>query len=163
MMAVMTKTLSLDLAYAGTLDQVTQMLADPEFREAVCDAQHALNRTVTSTGIPGTVDVSVVHPTDDVPSFAQRFVGGHVTVDRHEIWTDTTHADMTISAGFSAATMTGTRTLRETDKGVAETVVIEVSVKIPLIGGRVESLVCDLMTKAFDKEEKIAASYLDQS
>jgi len=156
----MTKTLSLDLTYDAPLAAVTAMLADPAFRERVCDAQHATSRTVTVTGIPGRVDIEMVQPTEGVPGFAQKFVGSEVKVGQHETWTSPSAASLDIDAGVSVARITGSLSLVETGGRTVQTVRLEIQVKIPLVGGKLESLVADLMTKAFAKEEAVGREYL---
>lgn len=160
MMCPMTKTLSVDLTYDAPLAAVTAMLADPAFRERVCDAQKATSRTVTATGIPGQIDVEMTQRTQGVPGFAQKFVGSEVTVSRHETWTSATTATLAIDAGMSAARLAGTITLSESAGRTTQAMRVTIDVKIPLVGGRLEALVSDLMSTAFAKEEQTGRAYL---
>jgi len=160
MMARMTKNLALDLTYDAPLATVAAMLADPAFRERVCDAQHATSRTVTVTGVPGQIDVTMTQPTQGVPGFAQKFVGSEVRINRHEDWTSPSAATLTIDAGVPAARIGGTLTLAERDGSTVQSFNLAIDVKIPLVGGRLESLVADLMSQAFDKEQSIGRDYL---
>lgn len=160
MMAGMTKNLALDLTYDAPPATVAAMLADPAFRERVCDAQHATARTVTVTGVPGQIDISMTQPTQGVPGFAQKFVGSEVRINRHEDWTSPSAATLTIDAGVAAARIGGTLTLAERDGGTVQSLRLTIEVKMPLVGGRLEALVADLMTKAFDKEQATGQAYL---
>lgn len=156
----MTKTLSMDLTYDAPLATVTAMLADPAFREQVCEAQHATSTTVTSTGIPGTVTVEMVQPTQGVPAFASKFVGSEVSVKQHETWSSATAAGVDIETGTSIAKVGGTFTLAEQGGRTVQHVALTVEVKMPLVGGKLESLVAGLMTQAFEKQQKVATAYL---
>lgn len=70
----MSTTVTFDMTYDAPLATVTAMLADPSFREKVCNAQHATSRSVSISGIPGTVDITFSQQTEGVPSFAKKFV-----------------------------------------------------------------------------------------
>lgn len=156
----MTKTLQVDLTYDAPLETVTAMLADPAFREQVCDAQKATSRTATSTGIPGQIDVVMTQPTQGAPGFAQKFVGSEVKVERHETWASPTAATLTIDSGMSAAKIVGTFALTHSGGVTTQAVRLEIDVRLPLVGGKLESLVSDLMSKAFAKEQKVGQRYL---
>lgn len=156
----MTKTLSVDLSYDAPLESVTAMLADPTFREQVCDAQKATSRTATSTGIPGRVDVTMTQPTVGAPGFAKKFVGSEVKVERHETWSSPTAATVTIDAGMSGAKIAGTFALTQSAGRTTQAVRLTIDVKLPLVGGKLESLVSDLMSKAFAKEQQVGQAYL---
>lgn len=156
----MTKTLSVDLTYDAPLQRVTAMLADPAFREQVCDAQKATSRSVASTGIPGRIDVTMTQPTQGVPAFAQKLVGTEVKIERHETWSSPAAATLTIGAGVSAARINGTFALFEEAGRTTQAVRLSIDVKLPLVGGRLESLVQDLMSTAFAKEQRVGQRYL---
>lgn len=156
----MTKTLLVDLSYDAPLEAVIAMLADPAFREQVCDAQKATSRTATSTGIPGTVDITMTQATKGAPGFAQRFVGSEVKVERHETWASPTAGTLTIDAGMSAAHISGTLALAESAGRTTQSVRLEISVRIPLVGSKLESLVYDLMATSFRREERVGTAYL---
>lgn len=156
----MTKTLSIDLTYDAPLTAVTAMLADPAFREQVCDAQHATSRTVTSTGIPGTVSIEMVQPTRGVPSYASKLVGSEVSVKQDEVWSSETAATVAIDTGTSIAKVAGTLALSEAGGRTTQHVALTVDVKMPLVGGKLETLISGLMNEAFEKQQKVATTYL---
>ena len=57
--------------------------------------------------------------------------------------------------------MRGTITLREAGGTTTETVSMEIKVGIPLVGGKIESLIADLLRKALRPRTPSAASYLE--
>lgn len=156
----MSTTVTFDLTYDAPLAAVTSMLADPTYREAVCDAQHATSRSVSISGIPGTVDVSFTQQTEGVPSFAKRFVGSTITVTQHETWSTTDAATLDIDAGMPIAAIKGSVAVAERGAQTVETVTLQISVKVPLVGGRLEGLVADMMRKALAKEYGVGKAYL---
>jgi hypothetical protein len=153
-------TVTFDLTYDAPLAAVTSMLADPAYREAVCDAQHATSRSVSISGIPGTVDISFTHRTEGVPSFAKKFVGSTITLRQHETWSSANAATLDIDAGVPIATIVGSVAVAERGAQTVETVTMQVTVKVPLIGGKLEDLVAGMMRKALAKEYGVGKTYL---
>src|SRR3954469_1194069 len=115
MMAAMSTPLTHELTYAAPLADVAAMLADPAFREAVCDAQHALSRTVKITGTTesGTVAVDYAQAAVGVPSFATKLVGDSIDIAQREQWTDN-RAALEITIPGKPGELLGTITLTET-------------------------------------------------
>ncbi len=54
----------------------------------------------------------------------------------------------------------GTLTLTESGGRTTETMEAEVKVKVPLIGGKLESLMADLVASGMDKEQTAGAAWL---
>ena len=82
----MSKKLSIDLAYDAPIAAVSEMIADPAFREQVCDAQHALSKSVAITGT--TVSIRYEQEVSGVPGFAKKVVGDAIEVHQDEVWSD---------------------------------------------------------------------------
>jgi len=157
----MSTTVTFDMTYDAPLAAVTSMLADPGFRERVCDAQRATSRSVSISGIPGTVDVTFTQATEGIPSFAKKFVGSAITVTQHETWSTPLAATLDIDAGVPIADIKGSVALAEkSSTETVETVILQVTVKVPLVGGKLESLVADMMRKALAKEYATGKAYL---
>ena len=156
----MSTTVTYDMTYDAPLATVTAMLADQSFRERVCDAQRATSRTVAISGIPGTVEISFTQPTAGIPSFAKKFVGNTVSVSQHETWSTPTAATIDMDAGVPIADIRGSVALAERGVQTVETVILQVSVKVPLVGGKLESLVADMLRKALAKEYEVGKAYL---
>lgn len=156
----MSTTVTFDMTYDAPLAAVTAMLADPAFREEVCDAQHATSRTVSISGIPGTVDIRFSQQTEGIPGFAKKFVGSSISVVQHETWSSPTAATIDIDAGVPIADIKGSVAIAERGTTTVETVTLQVSVKVPLVGGKLEHLVGDMMRKALQKEYAVGKRYL---
>ena len=152
-----------DMEYPGaTVEQVYAMLADPAFREQVCEYQGYPRRTVTITpaGDGMTVKVDQYRPATEVPSFARKLVGDEINILQEEEWTSQTDMKLLVSIPGKPGSMAGTVVLRGHDGGVTETVAVEVKVNIPLIGGKLEGFLGDTLLRALRAENKVGVRWL---
>jgi hypothetical protein len=158
----MATKLSYDLTYEAPLTEVGQMLMDPSFREEVCDAQRVLRHTVTVTpeGDGTKVVVDQVQATEGLPGFARKFVGDEINLVQSEQWSDLESGTVDVVIPGKPGQMRGTIRLREADGTTTETVAMEVKVSIPLVGGKIESLIADLLRKALKVENSVGRDYL---
>lgn len=157
------KRVQQELRYDGaTVDQVYDMLGTREFREAVCDYQRVLHRTVTveRDGDSFAVTIDQSHGTDRLPGFAKKIVGGHVNIVQSESWADGGKGSITVTVPGRPGEMTGTATLVQDDGGVTEQVDMTVTVHLPLIGGKVEGLIADMLGKALRSEHTVGRDWL---
>lgn len=157
------KRVQQDLRYDGaTLQQVYDMLGTAEFREAVCDYQRVLHRTVTvdrdDEAFTATIDQS--HGTDRLPGFAKKIVGGHINIVQSESWTEGHLGHITVTVPGKPGEMTGTATLVQDGDGVTEKVDMTVTVRLPLIGGKAEGLIADMLGKALRAEHTVGRDWL---
>ena len=158
----MATRLTYDLTYDAPMIAVGEMLMDAAFREQVCDAQHALRKTV-SVGQDGggmKVVVDMVQAADGIPGFAKRFVGDEIQLVQTERWSDIENARVEVVIPGKPGQMSGTVSLRESGGTTTETVEMEIRVSIPLVGGKIESLIADLLRKALKVENAVGRQYL---
>jgi hypothetical protein len=162
MMGAVATRLSYDLTYDAPMIEVGEMLMDTAFREQVCDAQLALRKTVTVGPDGGgmKVVVDMVQAAQGIPSFAKRFVGDEIQLVQTERWSDIENARVDVVIPGKPGQMTGTVTLRESGGTTTETVEMEVKVSIPLVGGKIEGLIADLLRKALKVENAVGRKYL---
>jgi uncharacterized protein DUF2505 len=158
----MSTKLSYDLTYDAPLIEVGEMLMDQAFREEVCDAQRVLRHTVTVTQEGGGMKVVVdqVQSAEGIPGFARKFVGDEINLIQSEQWSDIETGDVDVVIPGKPGHMRGTIRLRESGGTTTETVAMEIKVGIPLVGGRIESLIADLLRKALKAENAVGRSYL---
>ena len=151
-----------DLAYDAPPEAVRAMLADPVFRERACEEMHASRRDVTVDDAPTgmTVVVDQPQPARGIPGFARRFVGDQIRIVQREAWSAPTTGRLSIEIPGKPGAFEGTVTLSADGDGTRETVAGEVTVKVPMIGGRLEQLVADLLTAALRAEHRAGRSYL---
>ena len=158
----MATRLTYDLTYDAPMIAVGEMLMDAAFREQVCDAQHALRKTV-SVGQDGggmKVVVDMVQAADGIPGFAKRFVGDEIQLVQTERWSDIENARVEVVIPGKPGQMSGTVSLRESRGTTTETVEMEIRVSIPLVGGKIESLIADLLRKALRAENATGRAHL---
>ena len=159
----MSKKLTRDLEYDATAAEVFAMLADPGFREEVCRALGVLSVDVEIKPREGEgmeVTLTQEQPTAGIPSFAKKFVGETTTVIQHEVWTSARHADITVTIPGKPGEMTGTADLTESAGRTTERVEMDVKVRIPLVGGRIEELIAGLLGKALKAEHRVGQARL---
>ncbi len=160
----MSKAIKHDLTYDAPVEAVTAMLADPAFREEVCRYQN-FTRYDVSIEVDGETKKVVIdqwQPTQGMPSFAKKIVGDETNIVQEEHWTSPTHGDITVTIPGKPGTMSGTAVVAADGAGTVETVALTVKVNIPLVGGKLEGLIADLLLKALKAENKVGRDYLSR-
>lgn len=158
----MSKTIKHEMPYAATLAQVSAMLADPAFREEVCTYQGVtkVDVTVEVVGETKSVRIDQWQPTQGMPSFAKKIVGEETNIVQEERWSSPSRGDITVTIPGKPGSMAGTATIVERGDTVVELVELTVKVNIPLVGGKLEGLIADLLLKALKAEHKVGVRYL---
>lgn len=143
--------------YPAPPHEVFEMLADPEFREAVCIEIDSTGVRVEIDRVGNSMSVLVVHrqDTDDIPSFAKRMVGDEIVIEQNETWQTPQRAALEITIPGKPGHLKGTVVLEQDGGGTVETLDGELRVNVPLIGARIESLVAGLMIAAMEAEERV--------
>ncbi|MEI5672687.1 MULTISPECIES: DUF2505 domain-containing protein [unclassified Nocardioides] len=160
----MSRRIKHELTYDAPLAAVAAMLGDPAFREEVCERQHVLRQTVSVTpaGAGKEVVVDQVQAATGIPTFAKKFVGDEINIVQKEIWTDAERGDIYVTIPGKPGDMKGTVRLEESGGRTTETVSLEIKVGIPLVGGKIEGLIGDLLLKALQRENEVGRDYLSR-
>jgi len=151
-----------ELVYAADAASVYAMLAEHEFRERVCEAQGATHCdiTVETDGAGLQVVVDQRRPTEGVPGFAAKLVGDEVRIRTKESWADARNARLEVTVpGRPGRFEGGIRLTGEAGRTV-QSVTGEVTVAIPLLGGRLEQLIAGVLGNALDVEQGVARAWL---
>ena len=158
----MSKKVRHDLVYEASASEVLAMLHDPAFREEVCDATGVLrhNVTVNESGAGTEVVIEQVQTAKGLPSFATKFVGDEIQIVQKETWTDGDRADVEVTIPGKPGHMRGTATLVESGGTTTEQVDLEIKVNIPLVGGKIEGLIADMLLDALKVENTTGRDYL---
>lgn len=158
----MTKRLVHELTYDAPAERVTAMLADTAFREEVCAFQGVLRQQVTIKPVGDGMEVTIDQwqPTTGMPSFATKILGEETNIVQREFWSEPLLGDITVTIPGKPGDVTGTVRVAEADGRTVETVDLAIKVGIPLIGGKLESLISDLLLKALKAENKVGRDYL---
>ncbi|MCF6376760.1 DUF2505 domain-containing protein [Nocardioides KLBMP 9356] len=153
--------LTKELTYDATAEQVAAMLDDQAFREEVLQRQKVLRGSVSIEG--DHVTVEQVRSADDIPSFARKFVGDEILIVQTEDWTSPTTADVRLTIPGKPGEAVGTMELVESGGTTTESVDLDLTVKIPLVGGKIEQLIVGIFSAALDVEQKVGREYLARS
>lgn len=158
----MSKRLTHELTYDAPLARVSAMLADPTFREEVCARQRVLSARVSVEDSAGvrTVVVDQTQSAQGIPSFARGVVGDEITIVQRESWAAEDRATVQVDLPGKPGEITGHVVLTESGGLTTETVDLEVKVRIPLVGGKMEGLVVDLLRTALEVEGSVGRDYL---
>jgi hypothetical protein len=153
-----------DMTYAAALADVSAMLDDPAYRAEVIRAQGAVSGTfeITTDGDVTTAVVDQVLPAEGLPSFAKKLVGAEINIVQREEWTSAEYADLHVTIPGKPGQMVGSITLVEDGGATTETVDVEITVNIPLVGGKIEKLIAEMLRKALRSEEQVARDYLSR-
>jgi hypothetical protein len=153
-----------ELTYDAPLADVAAMLADPAFRKEVCDYQRVLRSEVSVEDTTGGTRVRIdqVQAADGIPSFAAKFVGDEIHIVQTETWHSPDRGDIEVTIPGKPGEMTGTATLAESGGTTTETVELTVKVGIPLVGGKIEGLIGNLLVKALKAENVVGRKWLAQ-
>jgi hypothetical protein len=159
------KSVTVELRYPGrSVQEVRGLLADPDFRKAVCTYQGVEDSAVSVEEYDDgsmTVDLERTYGTALVPSFARRFVGTTIDLVQREEWTSPTEAAFEVSIPGKPGEMTGSATLAQDGPDTVETVRMDVRVTVPLVGAKLEDMVAGLLRDAFRAENKVGIKWLD--
>ena len=148
------------LTYDATAEAVAGMLDDPGFREAVLARQRVVRGSVSIDG--DHVTIEQVRSSDDIPSFAQKFVGDEILIVQKETWTSPTSADVHLLIPGKPGEAIGTLVLTESGATTTETVDLDLTVRIPLVGGKIESLIAGLFSDALAIEHRVGVEWLSR-
>jgi uncharacterized protein YndB with AHSA1/START domain len=151
-----------EISYAAPLADVYAMLADPDFRQASAAAMGVISAdvTITPAGEGMSVLIDQVQPTEGVPGFARKFAGETTRAVQTEEWGSPSGGTITIETPGKPTSIKGTLSLDESGGRTTETLDVEVKVKVPLIGGKLESLMADLVSAGMDKEQVAGEAWL---
>lgn len=145
------------MIYEAPRDAVMAMLLDPAFRESVLERQHVDRGSASLVGNVMTLEQS--RPAHVVPAFARKFVGDEIVIVQKETWS-TDRAAIQVTIPGKPGHLTGQATLGETDGQTVEQVDLEVTVNVPLIGGKIETVIADIFAKGLDKEYEVGKEWL---
>jgi hypothetical protein len=160
----MTKQLRHQLTYDAAMVDVAAMLADEEFREEVCAEQHVLRAMVSVDADEDGMEVTIdqVQAAKGIPSFAKKFVGDEINIVQTESWSSATEGKIRVTIPGKPGEMKGTTRLAETGGVTTHTVDLDIKVGIPLVGGKIEGLIADLLLKALKVENRVGRAYLSR-
>jgi Protein of unknown function (DUF2505) len=158
----MATTVTQELTYDAPAAEVAAMLWDASFREQVCEAIGTTRKEVTAGPEGGgtKVVIDMDQPAAGIPGFAKKFVGDRINIVQTEHWSDQDHARVDVVIPGKPGQMSGSVQLHESGGATMEVVEMEIRVNVPLVGGRIEALIADMLNKALRTENAVGREYL---
>jgi hypothetical protein len=151
-----------EILFPGTVEQVRTMLLDPEFRNQVAletDGRPAESRIEETP--EGPRSVNEVRPSlEELPAFTRPVVGVGLVIHQEEHWTSPERAELSVRSPGRPGHIVGTITLTATEGGTVQTTDAEITVKVPLIGGRVETLMGKILGNVLKVQGRLGADWL---
>ena len=154
----MATRLTKTLTYDASAEAVAAMLDDTGFREEVLERQRVVRGSVSIDG--DHVTIEQVRSADDIPSFARSFVGDEILIVQTESWTSPTSADVRLAIPGKPGEAVGTLELVESGGTTTESIDLDLTVKIPLVGGKIEKLIAGIFSSALDVEQRVGREWL---
>jgi hypothetical protein len=152
-------------SYAASAAEVHAMLTTREFREEVCTYQRALEHSVRISQDGDTTGVVITQSQsmDGAPAAARKIVGSSVRIIQREMWTATSSADFAMEIPGKPGHLKGAITLVDKGDGSCEEVFAgEVKVHVPLLGGKLEGFVADILARALRREGRVGVTWLER-
>ena len=161
---------SFDMAadYDGTVEQIHRAFGDQRYwleRLAESGADDATLDSITS-GADGGVDVVTTQTmrADRLPGVVAQFHRGDLSFVREEVWTPVRDGKATATVKGTIpgapATLSGTAVLSPAGRGALLEFTATVEVRIPLVGGKVESFVGAQLVGLLAAEQNFTTAWL---
>lgn len=151
-----------ELVYEAGSDEVFAMLADPAFRKKVAAAQDVVSIEVTSTpkGAGMTLLNDQVQNTAGLPALAKKIAGETTQAIIREEWTDARSGTYEIVAPGKPTKAIGNVRLVEEGGSTRHVFDLEITVKVPMIGGKLEKLMADNIDAGMTVEHSVGVAWL---
>ncbi len=150
------------LTYDASPEDVFAMLSDESFRAKVCTTQKVVSHTVSIT--PNADGFSMVlnqvQNTAGLPAIAKKIAGDTTEAVIKEDWKGTSGGSLAIIAPGKPTTATGTIRLEADGTGTKEIIDLEIKVKVPLIGGKLEAMLAEQIENGYDVEHGVGQAWL---
>jgi hypothetical protein len=153
-----------ELSYDAAPGRVYAMLADPDFRRRSCAAMEVISADVQleRDGEGFTLVIDQLQNTRDLPAFARTFAGESTQAIQREVWLDTTTGSLSIESPGKPTSASGTIRLEPDGAGTTEVVELEIKVKVPLLGGKLEKLMAEKVAAGMDVEHTVGVAWLEE-
>ncbi|MDN5743883.1 MAG: DUF2505 domain-containing protein [Nocardioidaceae bacterium] len=150
------------LAYQATPEEVFAMIADPAFRRQVAQAQNvaSIEVTIQPRGDGLHVGVDQEQNTAGLPAIAKKIAGDTTRAIIAEEWSDHASGDYQITAPGKPTKAIGTVSIKPDGEGANYVLDLEVSVKVPLIGGKLEKVMSDQIADGLQIEHRVGMAWL---
>jgi hypothetical protein len=158
----------MSVEYEGSVEQVHQAFSDEQYWLARLAEAGPGNSTLDSLEDldDGSVVVAttLVLPREFLPAIATQFHNGDMHISRRETWGPVNDGRCTGNVDCAIvgapATMRGTSTLAPNGTGARMDLHATVEVRIPLVGGKLESFIGGQLTNLLIEEQRFTTTWL---
>lgn len=150
------------VSYPGTVDEVVTMCLTPDYLERRFGQFVVAGSSTVSVEGERVSFTGTVRP-ELIPSATSRFVKSDLRIAFSEEWTrDEAGASSRTSVAVDGAPVSveAASTLAPNDQGCVRDVTGNVSVRVPLLGGRIEKEAVTRLGSIVEREEALAATWL---
>jgi hypothetical protein len=145
--------------YDASVAEVYAMLTDVAFREKASWEQDAVS--VDASVEDAQVRIEMSQPNTAIPALARAIAGENLVVVQEEAWDEGVHAaDFTLTIPGKPGGINGVRRLVADGASTLDTFKGESKVKIPLIGGKIETLIASRLNDGWDIEHGVGIAWL---
>ena len=153
-----------ELTYDAAPDEVFEMLSDADFRRQSCAAMAVISAQVQlerhQDGDGFTLEIDQLQNTADLPAFARAFAGDSTQAIQREVWRTRSEGSLEIESPGTPSSAKGTIRLEPAGTSTIEVVEIEIKVKVPLIGGKLEKLMAGKVAAGMEVEHAVGEAWL---
>ncbi len=151
-----------EIFFPGTVAEVRELLVDPEFRNAVAaeSGSTGAETTVEETSRGVLLRTESRAPTADLPGFARPFLGDELVIRQEEHWVSDDRAELDVTLPGKPVSMKGTLTLEPSGEGTVQVTEAELKVKVPLVGGKAETLMGKILGNLLKLQGRVGAERL---
>lgn len=150
------------VSYPGTVDEVVAMYLTPDYLERRFGQFVVAGSTTVSVEGERVSFAGTVRP-ELIPSAASRFVKSDLRISFTEEWTSNeagARSRTSVTVDGAPVSVEATSTLTGTGTGCSRAVSGNVSVRVPLLGGRIEKEAVAHLGRVVEREEALAAAWL---
>ncbi|WP_203336091.1 DUF2505 domain-containing protein [Nocardioides limicola] len=135
------------IEFNGDLETVADMLANRDFREQVAQAAGASTWeiSVVDEGGQTVATVDTKQPSTGMPAVVRKVIGDEFEISQVERWTSRDSGTLEVSIPGKPGSITGTVRLTEAGGVTTQTVDAQITVKMPLVGGKVEQMIARVL------------------
>lgn len=146
--------------YAATPAQVLAMMTDEAYLAACCDRFGAKERTISVDGTTTTIHMQLPSPAQ-----VQKFVGATMGMNQVISWGEagadgSHHGRLQMSVDKMPVNVSGSAVMRPVADGTEVEYLTELTVKIPLLGKKLEAEAAPVAQRALDAQEQVGHDYL---
>jgi hypothetical protein len=143
---------------------VYAMITDPAYQEQRSQAGNPIRAESSVSPTADGATISVFRQMRiDPPGFIKSFVGDSIGIKETQTWAGPTLATLSVQIVKQPGGVEGTLRLTESGSSTAVTVDAEITVRAPLIGGKIEGYVAGILDRLLASDEELGKAWLARS